>query len=200
MNWNEMIPELPELDSGAHEETEGKMCAMELVAFMERLPHSDRPPCTCPVLASYVRNLNDPMPNDRRQDLKPVLPFLVGTVNPSLEQARAEHFAMSVATKLVPIAIRPTVGDELADAMASAKGLAQARDAAYAAHAFYAAHASYAAAHAAAHASYAAADAAASAANHDFWQHAIDILVEAIQLDPAHKPAQWEYERVRELA
>ena len=219
MDWNNYIPELPSLAHGGHEAGSGQLCAMEMVAFMERLPHSDRPDCTCPVLAEYVRCINDRMPDDRRNDLLPVLPLLTGTVNNELEQKRAEHFAMSMVTKLVPLALRGRITDELVDAMISAPDLESARAAAAAADADAAARAAAAAAdadaRAAARAAAAAADAAARAAAaaaaraaaraadaaepHDFWAHAISILVEAIHLDPQIKPAQWDYTRVSEL-
>jgi hypothetical protein len=59
--WDQYLKQLPQLESGAHEEGSGSLCAMEMVAYMEREPHSDAPKCTCPVLASYVRTLNDNM-------------------------------------------------------------------------------------------------------------------------------------------
>ena len=220
MNWNDLIPELPRLAAGAHQETEHKVCAMEMVAFMERLPHSDSPECTCPILAEYVRTLNDSMPDDRRNDLLPVLPRLVGTVNPGYQQKRGEYFATKVCTELVPISLRGIVDDELVDAMIGATTLkemseaadAAARAAAYAAYAAYAAtaDAAYAAAayaaadaanaaDAAARAAYAAAYAAYAATGHDFWQHAIDMLIGAIELDPSIEPAKWEETRAREV-
>ncbi len=214
--------DLPELSSGSHPPNSGAVCAMEMVAFMERLPHSDRPPCTCPVLATYVRSLNDNMPDSERQRLKPILTRLVDTVNPDLEAKRAEHFAMSVATKLVPIALDGFIDPALVGAMRGAKDLSAAHEAARAAR--VAAHVAQASlsTRAAAYATYATyADAGAVRATHairatyaaravrfvarhnnnnqhDFWQHAIDILIEAIELDPKINPAQWTHERVVE--
>ena len=76
---------LPYLSSGKHQEGSHKLCAMELIAYMERLPHSDHPPCTCNVLAAYTLILNDSMDDRSRQSLLPVLPLLVGTVSPEHE-------------------------------------------------------------------------------------------------------------------
>ena len=167
MEW--MNYQLPNLSEGGHEEGSGELCAMEMVAFMERLPHSDRPECTCPVLAAYVRCLNDRMPDSRRNEIQPILPLLVDTVSPSLEHTRAEYFAMQMVTKLVPIVLDGRIGPELVSAMRDAEALDVACDAARAANAAayaYAADAAYTAANAAANAAayaYAAADAAYAA-------------------------------------
>ena len=101
--WNKYITQLPQLESGAHDEGAGSLCAMEMVAYMERLPHSDAPECTCPVLGSYVRTLNDNMDDEQRQKLLPVLPMLVGTVNDELVVKRAELFAQAANKRFVPM-------------------------------------------------------------------------------------------------
>jgi hypothetical protein len=111
--WEKYIETLPQLKAGAHEQGAGSLCAMEMVAFMERLPHSDTPECTCPVLASYVRTLNDNMTDEARQKLLPVLPMLVGTVNDDLVLARAEFFAQAAKERFVPMVGRPS--DEVWD-------------------------------------------------------------------------------------
>ena len=101
--WNKYITQLPQLESGAHEEGSGSLCAMEMVAYMERLPHSDTPVCTCPVLASYVRTLNDNMSDEHRQKLLPILPMLVGTVNGDLVVRRAKFLAQAAKERFVPM-------------------------------------------------------------------------------------------------
>ena len=152
MNWTQYIPQFPSLAKGAHLPGSHRLCAAELIAFMERLPHSDSPPCTCPVLLTFLRPTNDRIPDHRRNELLELLPWMVGTVNPALEQKRAEFFAMAVVTDLVPNAIEPIIGPEKAERMRRATTLDEARDAAYAAYAA-AANAAYAA-EAAAHAAY----------------------------------------------
>jgi hypothetical protein len=101
--WDQYLKQLPQLESGAHEEGSGSLCAMEMVAYMEREPHSDAPKCTCPVLASYVRTLNDNMSDGERQKLLPILPMLVGTVNDDLVVHRAELFAKAANERFVPM-------------------------------------------------------------------------------------------------
>lgn len=77
------------LDDGAHETIEDGGCAMEWVAAFAGLPHSDHPACTDPVVASYVRTLNDWMPDDQRQRLIPYIPKLAATKNGVSPQTRA---------------------------------------------------------------------------------------------------------------
>ena len=76
MNWLETIDklQLPPLQGGAHDSPAEGVCAMEMVAFIERLPHSDKPECTCPVIASFVRGANDLLSAAERQKLLPILP------------------------------------------------------------------------------------------------------------------------------
>jgi hypothetical protein len=154
---------LPPLLSGAHDSPDKGVCAMELVAFIERLPHSDSPECTCPVIAAFVRGFNDMMNDHERQQLLPYLPRLVGTVSPEHEGKRAEMAAWKAIKVFAPLALQrrfPEHAKTLAQ-FDERKGLKAA--AAYAAKA-YAAKA-YAAAHAAADAAkaYAAAYDAAKA-------------------------------------
>lgn len=92
-DWLDAIPELPQLAAGQHNEGSGQLCAMEMVAFMERLPHSDHPDCTCPTLALVARTLNDMFLDPGRAKLMPVLPLLVDTRNPALEHERQRFHA-----------------------------------------------------------------------------------------------------------
>jgi len=101
--WEKYIEQLPRLSEGAHEQGSGSLCAMEMVAYMERLPHSDAPECTCPVLAAYTRSLNDGMDDEARQMLLPILPMLVGTVNDDLLVARAKFFAGAARERFLPM-------------------------------------------------------------------------------------------------
>ena len=212
MNWLEDIPTLPVLAAGGHKEGEDALCAMELVAFMERLPHSDQPECTCSVLAAYVRALNDGMPDDQRQRLLPYLARLVGTVDPSKEKPRAEMMAIRAVNVFAVKACRGQIDDALVDAMANAADLVIASAAANAAsnaaaNAAYAASnaAAYAADSAAANAAYAADSAAANAAANAAyaaakavtWDDALQLLDDAIGDTPA---PSWEALRAIEAA
>lgn len=47
------------LDKGAHPSYESGHCALEVVAWLAGLGHTDAPECASPVLRSYVVILND---------------------------------------------------------------------------------------------------------------------------------------------
>ena len=61
---------------------------MEAVAWLAREPHTDHPDCTCPVLGAFGRGLNDCLDVERRQQLKPFIPALVGTASDGHAEAR----------------------------------------------------------------------------------------------------------------
>lgn len=173
---------LPLLSTGAHDSPNDGLCAMEMVAFMERLEHSDTPKCTCPVLTKYVIRINDVMPNNRREELKSRLPFLVGTVSEKHELNRAEHFAWAAIRIFAPIALRAVNID--AQPLLEAKTLRAAADAA--AYAAYAADPADPAAD-------------ADAADIDVWALSLNVLDEAIAIGPASGWTNYEAARIKEL-
>ncbi|GDY02381.1 hypothetical protein LBMAG49_17100 [Planctomycetota bacterium] len=69
------------LRRGAHSLRSDGMCAMEMVAWLAGEAHSDGPQCTSPVLAAYVRAVNDALPSDawRERLLRPLVPQLIHT-------------------------------------------------------------------------------------------------------------------------
>jgi hypothetical protein len=69
------------LRRGAHDRRDDGMCAMEMVAWLAGEEHSDEPHCACPVIAAYVRTLNDFLPTDQTRDrlLRPLVPKFVNT-------------------------------------------------------------------------------------------------------------------------
>jgi len=183
MNWLNFIEDLPPLKKGVHSDPSSGLCAMEMVAFMERLPHSDHPECTCPVIASFVRRANDSLNNEDRDKLLPLLPELVGTVSKAHEKERAEYFAWLAIHRWAPIALRAVGIDEsFITRMEMAKTLKEAKDAAYAA-ADAAADAADAAAVVAA-AAYAYADADA---NFDLADEYIKAIRGALEIGPKPK-------------
>ncbi len=119
MQWLDTSITLPPLMSGQHDSPADGLCAMEMVAYMERLPHSDKPACTCPVITTFVIVMNDLLPNSKRNELLPYLPRLVGTVSPSHEQERAEYLAWAAITIFAPAALRAAKLFEHADALAN---------------------------------------------------------------------------------
>lgn len=193
------------LDQGSHTDFNPKSCcAMELAAHLAGLPHSDSPPCTSPVIAAYVRTLNDRMPSDVRNELLlPLIPQLLGTANADGQVAafmcadRAVRVFAPLAldaaglpdeaTKLreLPEIVDKQTGDA-ADAYAAAGDAAASAYAAYAAagdaaDAYAYAYAADADAYAYAYAAdaYAAARAAACAAA---WPESVQLLKDLIGL------------------
>lgn len=94
------------LRKGSHSTPEIGLCAMEAVAWLEGLTHDDHPPCTCPVIAGFVRSANDILDDVERQQLVPYLPRLVGTVSPTHEQERAQYLAWQALTVHTPLALK----------------------------------------------------------------------------------------------
>jgi hypothetical protein len=94
------------LSPGNHASIEDGMCAMELVAFLDGAPHTDRPRCTSEAIADFVRHINDHMPDDIRQRLLPYLPRLIGTASAEFEQERIEYFAWQTIRVFAPAALR----------------------------------------------------------------------------------------------
>ena len=170
------------LATGAHADRSNGLCAMELVAWLADLPHSDHPDCTCVVLGAFTRRLNDGLPDAERQLLKPLLPKLIGTVTDKAGLERRAFVAADWAVRVVvPLHLRRAKLDDEAKALealqpivdretaaigrdAAMKARRAAAAAAYAADYAAADYAAYAADYAAADAAYAAADAAAYAA------------------------------------
>jgi hypothetical protein len=77
------------LDSGAHRRVEDGMCAMEAFSYIRRIPFTDHPPCVSPVIAGFMRSWNDGLPDSERGILIPLLPKLIDTANPALEERRS---------------------------------------------------------------------------------------------------------------
>ena len=69
-----------DLLAGGHgKNAEGQMCIMEAVAYVAGERWSDSPTCTSPILASFMRQLNDRLSDEKRQELKPFIAKMVGT-------------------------------------------------------------------------------------------------------------------------
>lgn len=85
------------LEGGGHEDADEGLCAMEAVAWLEGLEHTDRPACTCPVIAEFVRSLNDEMEEAERQQLVRYLPRLIGTVGTPAEEAARAYTVLRLA-------------------------------------------------------------------------------------------------------
>jgi hypothetical protein len=74
---------------GTHATAEEGRCAMEWVSHLAGEPHSDQPRCVSPVLRALCIALNDGLPDEDRQRLRPFLTRTIGTADDGLDPARA---------------------------------------------------------------------------------------------------------------
>jgi hypothetical protein len=82
------------------------MCIMEATAYVAGEPHSDHPACVSPVIAAFARTWNDRTDEVGRDRLIPLIPRLIGTVDPALEQRRAFVAADAAVRVFAPAALR----------------------------------------------------------------------------------------------
>jgi hypothetical protein len=198
------------LSRGSHATAAEGRCAMEWVAYVAGEPHSDSPKCVCPALRRFGIGINDSLPDDLRQQLRPYLGRMIGTADDGRTQERLfmlADWAIHVPAVEAQVAVgREDAAAELrsvppvvdrASARAAAAAAADADDAADAA--AYAATAAAAAAaddaaYAAAYAATAAAYAAAAAARRQMWEKllpsALDLLDRMLPKELVEMPEQ----------
>jgi hypothetical protein len=75
------------LRHGSHESPQHGLCAMEWVAYMAGEKHSDYPSCVDLALRGFAIGLNDNLPDDLRQQLRPYLAGSSG--RPTTDEARS---------------------------------------------------------------------------------------------------------------
>jgi hypothetical protein len=68
-----------DLEYGGHRSRDDGLCLLEAVAYLAGELHTDKPRCVSPILGEFGRTFNDCIAKERRQDLKPLLPFLIGS-------------------------------------------------------------------------------------------------------------------------
>lgn len=71
--------EVFELAIGGHDTPKDGMCAMEAVAWLYGGEFTDEPECACPIIANFVRAINDKVNYDDRQKLIQFLPRLINS-------------------------------------------------------------------------------------------------------------------------
>jgi hypothetical protein len=200
-----------ELGKGSHDTRETGMCAMEWVAYIAGEEHSDSPVCVDPVLRRFGMGLNDALPDDMRQRLRPYLARMIGTAGDGRSEERrwalADWAVRFAAAEAQDVTGRKDLGDKLralpevtAETKDEAIEVARAvRDGRRAANAYAAA------AYAAAAYANAAADAAdAAAARRHMWERllpsALDLLDRLLPTEHIEIPDafQADYDRLME--
>ena len=78
------------LKAGAHS-PDSTFCVMEAAAFVAGETWSDNPECVCSVIGAFMRAWNDGLATDADRDrlLKPLIPKLLNTRAPALEERRS---------------------------------------------------------------------------------------------------------------
>jgi hypothetical protein len=90
-----------ELVGGVGDPDQGTACVMSLVAHLAGEGLTDRPRCASPLVRAFAIPVNDRMPREARQRLKPFAPRLVGT-NDGLDRARAEVLRRVLVETVLP--------------------------------------------------------------------------------------------------
>jgi hypothetical protein len=97
------IPDLmPTLSAGRHRSPRRGACFMEFASYLAGEPWSDHPRCTDPTLAALARAVNDTIRDDRRGELVPYIPRVIGLRG---DDARLGLLiALRAATSALPVA------------------------------------------------------------------------------------------------
>lgn len=90
-----------DLVRGLGDPRRGKLCIMSLVALLAGEPHSDCPATASPVIRRFAIPINDRMPANFRQRLKPFAPRIIGTRD-RLDALRAGLLATAVRDEIMP--------------------------------------------------------------------------------------------------
>ncbi len=79
MSARTVVPDLmPTLSAGRHRSPRRGACFMEFASFLAGERWSDHPRCTDPTLAALARAVNDTIHDDRRGELVPEIPRVIG--------------------------------------------------------------------------------------------------------------------------
>jgi hypothetical protein len=104
------MPQVVRLERGRHRSPEEGACVLEVASMLAGGRFSDHPRSVCPVLAAYMRTLNDRLPDDQRQQLYPLAAELVGTRGWLRERRRR---AVRCARWVAEMAPGPTLAPHL---------------------------------------------------------------------------------------
>ena len=97
------IPEgMPKLSRGRHRSAKTGACFMEFASYLAGEPWSDHPQCTDPVLSHLARAVNDRLPDDRRGEIAPEIPRVIGLRGD--HRILAPLIALRAASAALPIA------------------------------------------------------------------------------------------------
>lgn len=94
-----------DLTRGASNHPLSGACLLEAVSWIDCGEIDDHPPCACPVLAAFGRELNDGLNDGDRQRLRPLIPLLVGSKDDLLAagHARALYLRERLMHRVLPL-------------------------------------------------------------------------------------------------
>lgn len=93
------------LHRGASQHPSNGACALDAISWLMYGQLGDEPICVCPIIADYVRAINDALDDVDRQKLRPYLMRLVATVEPAVESERAQYLFNHAIRVLLPMAL-----------------------------------------------------------------------------------------------
>lgn len=93
-----------DLREGNSDHPRNGACVMDAVSWFAYGHLGDHPECACPVITEFAIRVNDMLPDDERQKLKPFIFRLLGSRDPASEQERAEYLAWQAITVFAPLA------------------------------------------------------------------------------------------------
>jgi hypothetical protein len=193
------------LRPGSHESPQDGLCAMEWVAYLAGEKHSDYPSCVDLALRGFAIGLNDNLPDDLRQQLRPYLARMIGTADDGRSEERryaVADWAIHVAAAHAQVRVGRNDLAEKLRAIPEVRDVISALEAGRVARGVAHPHAQADAANAAADA----ADAAAAAARLEGWDGVLPLALEQLdRLLPTEaielpESALHEYERLMEDA
>ena len=88
------------LAPGKHSSPEKGACVVELASMLAGERFSDHPRSVCPVIASFMRTLNDELDDGRRRELLPYASLIVGTRGTRASRARRAQLSLRWAERL----------------------------------------------------------------------------------------------------
>lgn len=98
-----MIPDgVPTLSRGRHRSARTGACFMEFASYLAGEPWSDHPQCTDPLLSHLARAVNDRLPDDRRNEIAPGIPRVIGLRGD--HRILAPVIALRAAASALPVA------------------------------------------------------------------------------------------------
>lgn len=80
---------------------DGRLCIMSFVALLAGERHTDAPATASPIIRQFAITLNDGMPDEERQRLKPFAPRIIGTRD-TRDGARVELLRRAMRDEIAP--------------------------------------------------------------------------------------------------